>query len=558
MSQTVFISYSHKDTSWLEDLKVHLKPIAREGLVDLWDDTRIKPGQLWKEEIENALADARIAILLVSANYLASDFIVTYELPSLLESARKKGLVILQVILEPCRFSSETISLYQAINDPSRPLVDSNRGEQQRVWVNLTNAIVSTLKEDKTSLYSNDAATISPEISRVDTITKEVSREKGRIGYLDIEITLDKDFSAFSDDDQDLFLKAVRDLLKLDGELKIKKKRPGSVILTLELPADKAGELYKAIKSGLLKGAINAELINPYSIDTELSDYEPLTKIEALGKETTKRETEHFIADIEELLSKIPELIDSVEISGFRNYSRLIASMQFLQSVLAKLSKSMIYQDLSQEDIEFVKTTKLFLSGNYVTDKELVTFDQDVIKRFGKNLMVVGAEHLVGLWGYEVAILESQRGAISAQMARNRRHRIYLKNERLDKTVTSKQIEEENGLLAEKEELEEQIMLLNQRIDKARMVAGAAEGIIAVLEERVKQQYIRKEAVLIGGLVASLDSKDFQDIGPDQYDRISNFAESVEFALHYRLSKDEDIASSDEPGFASKDRKRPD
>ena len=77
----VFISYCHRDTAWLDRLKIHLRPLVRRTSLDLWDDSRISPGQAWQKEIAGALARADVAILLVSADFLASDFIVNNELP---------------------------------------------------------------------------------------------------------------------------------------------------------------------------------------------------------------------------------------------------------------------------------------------------------------------------------------------------------------------------------------------------------------------------------------------------------------------------------------------
>ena len=83
----VFISYSHSDREYLDRLLVHLKPLEKDGRIDLWVDTRLRAGDRWKKEIEKALNRANVAVLLVSADFLASDFITDNELPPLLKNA---------------------------------------------------------------------------------------------------------------------------------------------------------------------------------------------------------------------------------------------------------------------------------------------------------------------------------------------------------------------------------------------------------------------------------------------------------------------------------------
>ena len=99
----VFVSYSHRDKPrWLERVQKHLKPLARDGKLDLWDDTRIRAGERWRQEIEAALARADVAILLISADFYASAFIATEELPPLLEAEQsERGLKILGVHIDP-------------------------------------------------------------------------------------------------------------------------------------------------------------------------------------------------------------------------------------------------------------------------------------------------------------------------------------------------------------------------------------------------------------------------------------------------------------------------
>lgn len=139
----VFISYSHEDAKWLKMLIVHLAQLERIGLLDRWDDTRIKPGQRWKEEIMKAIHAAKVAILLISAYFMASEFIMNNELPPLLIKARDQGLVILPVIISPCRL--EKLSQFQAVNPPSKTLVEMERGARDRVWLKVVERITEVM-----------------------------------------------------------------------------------------------------------------------------------------------------------------------------------------------------------------------------------------------------------------------------------------------------------------------------------------------------------------------------------------------------------------------------
>jgi TIR domain len=138
----VFVSYSHRDRRHLDRLRVHLRPLERSGLIDLWDDTRLKPGVDWRREISAAIARAKVAVLLVSADFLASDFIAGNELPPLLATAGREGGLILPVVVSPCRFAETSeLSPFQAVNDPVRPLAALPVAERERVWVRVANAI---------------------------------------------------------------------------------------------------------------------------------------------------------------------------------------------------------------------------------------------------------------------------------------------------------------------------------------------------------------------------------------------------------------------------------
>jgi hypothetical protein len=98
----VFISYSHKDEREKNRLLSHLGVLQPGGLISLWSDDRIGAGADWEKEIREAMAQAKVAILLISANFLTSSFILGQEVPTLLRRREREGLTVFPVIAKAC------------------------------------------------------------------------------------------------------------------------------------------------------------------------------------------------------------------------------------------------------------------------------------------------------------------------------------------------------------------------------------------------------------------------------------------------------------------------
>jgi Leucine-rich repeat (LRR) protein len=138
----VFISYSHVDREWLDKLQVMLKPLIRMRKISLWADNAIQAGAKWKTEIEQALASAKVALLLVTPSFLASDFIAEHELPPLLRAAKTEGLTILWVAVSHSMYKETEVANYQAANEPARPLDSLSHSEQNRALVNICEQVI--------------------------------------------------------------------------------------------------------------------------------------------------------------------------------------------------------------------------------------------------------------------------------------------------------------------------------------------------------------------------------------------------------------------------------
>ena len=76
--------------------------LKRQGLLSVWDDRRIRTGTDWNEQIRQAAERAKVAVLLISADFLASDFIINEEIPLLLERRDAEGLEIFPLLIKPC------------------------------------------------------------------------------------------------------------------------------------------------------------------------------------------------------------------------------------------------------------------------------------------------------------------------------------------------------------------------------------------------------------------------------------------------------------------------
>jgi len=99
---SVFISYHHEDRAWKGRLQKQLDVLGMEGILDVWEDGQIAAGADWHAEIKQAIERANVAVLLISADFLTSQFIRDEEVGPLLARLHKNTLHVIPVLIRPC------------------------------------------------------------------------------------------------------------------------------------------------------------------------------------------------------------------------------------------------------------------------------------------------------------------------------------------------------------------------------------------------------------------------------------------------------------------------
>jgi hypothetical protein len=160
---TVFISYSHKDEEWKDRLVTHLGVSQKQGLFFAWEDRLMGGGDIWKREIQDALNVASVAILLVSAHSLTSEFILHEEVKRMLERRDLEGLRIFPVIIKPCDW--EAVPWLQQMNlrpKDGRPISGGNEHQIDEDMAAIAKEIRLLLNSAEQSSKTDNQVLLTP------------------------------------------------------------------------------------------------------------------------------------------------------------------------------------------------------------------------------------------------------------------------------------------------------------------------------------------------------------------------------------------------------------
>jgi hypothetical protein len=123
----VFVSYAHRDDRLREELDKHLSPLRRSALIDTWYDRRITPGAALNDTIDEHLATADLVLLLISPDFINSDYCYQREMRTALQRHRKGEARIIPIILRPVDWQATPIGRLLATPRDAKPVTKWHR-----------------------------------------------------------------------------------------------------------------------------------------------------------------------------------------------------------------------------------------------------------------------------------------------------------------------------------------------------------------------------------------------------------------------------------------------
>ncbi|MGH9803191.1 MAG: toll/interleukin-1 receptor domain-containing protein, partial [Blastocatellia bacterium] len=117
----IFISYSHKDKSLLDELLVHLAPMMRDGMIEVSSDSQISAGESWEDALSARLEEADIILALISPDFLASKF-VEIEMTRARQRSDSGEARVIPIVVRPSHWQNSPFARFQASPRDGKPV----------------------------------------------------------------------------------------------------------------------------------------------------------------------------------------------------------------------------------------------------------------------------------------------------------------------------------------------------------------------------------------------------------------------------------------------------
>jgi hypothetical protein len=139
-----FVSYSHKDESFRQALDISLAQLKRSALISVWDDRKILPGQEWGEEIDRSLEDADLILVLVSFDFLNSEYAYGREMQRAIERHKSGAARVVPIIVRASDWQHGPLGTLQVLPSNGKPV--SEWPDPDQAWLDVVRGLRKLLK----------------------------------------------------------------------------------------------------------------------------------------------------------------------------------------------------------------------------------------------------------------------------------------------------------------------------------------------------------------------------------------------------------------------------
>lgn len=185
----LFYCYAREDTLLRDKLEVHLSSLKRQNLITTWHDRKISPGMEWEREIDVHLNTADIILLLVSPEFVASDYCYSIEMKRALERHKAREARIIPILLRPVDWEAAPFSTLQMLPSNGRPV--TRWQDRDEAFLNIAKAIRIVVKELSASEVAEDSLTTLPQNIERSAAIEDSMISKGLIELPDVDSEYD-------------------------------------------------------------------------------------------------------------------------------------------------------------------------------------------------------------------------------------------------------------------------------------------------------------------------------------------------------------------------------
>ena len=167
----IFFSYAHEDEKFRKELEKHLSFLKRSKKIIGWHDRRISAGANWEQEINDNIDQAQVILMLISPDFINSDYCYETESIRALEKHNKGEALVIPIIIRPCLWTETPFQSLQALPTDGVPVSTSSNPDE--AWLNVAQGLLEVVNE---RIKRNEEADMDDE--KVETVVSKKTENK--------------------------------------------------------------------------------------------------------------------------------------------------------------------------------------------------------------------------------------------------------------------------------------------------------------------------------------------------------------------------------------------